>query len=105
MKDFLKTNRIIIEEVDEDEIVEEEDLAAMKASEVKDQNSDKISVVFEYKYGIEDEEITETSEIDISLGRNSQGNLVVSLERVGGNLLYYKKIVRALRNKFSYCLA
>jgi hypothetical protein len=30
--------------------------------------------------------------------------LVISLERVGGNQLYFKKIVRALKNKFSYCL-
>lgn len=105
LKEFLKNNRVIIEEVNEDEIIDEEDLAAMKATEIKDQNADKISVVFEYKYGIEGEEITETSEVDISLGRNSENNLVISLERVGGNQLYYKKIVRALRNKFSYCLA
>jgi len=52
LKEFLKNNRVVIEEVNEDEIIDEEDLAAMKASEIKDQNADKISVVFEYKYGI-----------------------------------------------------
>jgi hypothetical protein len=42
LKEFLKNNRVVIEEVNEDEIIDEEDLAAMKASEIKDQNADKV---------------------------------------------------------------
>ena len=42
LKEFLKNDKIIIEEINEDEIIDEEDLAFMKASEVKDQNSDKV---------------------------------------------------------------
>lgn len=73
-------------------------------SKVTDDESEKIFADFEYVYGTEDEEITETVGVSIHMGTESNGKLVVHFERESGNVLYYKKIVNELRSKFAYAI-
>lgn len=65
----------------------------MKVSKVTDKEEDKINAEFSYTYGIEDDEITENVNVDISLGKNAKGELVIHFERECGQALYFKKIV------------
>ena len=46
-----------------------------------DDESEKIFADFEYVYGTEDEEITETVGVSIHMGTESSGKLVVHFER------------------------
>lgn len=73
-------------------------------SKITDNESDKICVDFEYIYGTEDEEVTETVSVTINLGRTENGKLVLHTERESGNILYFKKILNQLRNNFSYAI-
>ena len=43
LKEFLKNNKVIIEQVNEDDIVDEDDLDAMTATEIKDCGEDKVN--------------------------------------------------------------
>lgn len=38
-------------------------------------------------------------EVEIELGQNSNGALVLKFERIDGNLLYYKKLLNEIRRK------
>lgn len=76
----------------------------MKVTKVSDDESDKINVELSYTYGIDDDEITETVEMSITLGKNDKGNLVLHFERLAGQQLYFKKIVGEIKSKFAYAI-
>lgn len=102
IKDTLKNLKIQVEE--DSETVEVDDSNLFKVTKITDDESDKIFVGFEYGYGTEDEEITETVGVAIHMGTESNGKLVLHFERESGNVLYYKKILNEVRSKFAYAI-
>lgn len=100
IKDTLKNFSLAVEE--DTESLEEDESNLMKVSKVTDDENDKINAEFSYTYGIDDDEITENVNLGISFGKDSNGKLVIHFEREGGQLLYFKKIVSELKNKFTY---
>lgn len=103
IKDTLKNLKVQVEEEDE-ETVEVDDSNLLKVSKITDDESNKIAVDFEYIYGTEEDEVTETVSVSINLGRSESGRLVLHVERESGNVLYFKKILNQLKNSFSYAI-
>ncbi len=84
--------------------MEKDESNFIKVTKVTDEESNKIFVDFEYVYGTEDEEITESVGMSIHMGTETSGKLVLHFERENGNVLYYKKILNELRSKFAYAI-
>ena len=61
-----------------------------------------MNVVYTYSYEVDDDTFEENVEIEFTFGKNHDGRLLVHFERVDGNLLYYKKVIRDIQTK---CLA
>ena len=61
-----------------------------------------MNVVFSYSYEVDEEQFTENVEVEVQLGLTSNNELLLSFERMEGNVLYYKKALGELRKA---CLA
>lgn len=71
----------------------------LKVSKITDKNENMISVVYSYKYEIDEQEFEQNVEFDVEIGVTKDQKVILRLERVDGNQLYYKKIVKDIKNK------
>ena len=101
IKDTLRNLKIQVEDDTEND---EDESNLFKVSKVTDDEADKIFADFEYVYGTEDEEFTESVGVAIHMGTESTGKLVLHFESESGNVLDYKKILHELRSKFAYAI-
>ena len=101
LREFLKTKKVEIEE--EGEVIGEE-VAALTAVKVDVTKDGKVQVRYEYGFEVEGEKAVESVELVITVGKFDE-QLLLSFEPLSGNRLYYKKIVKEVKQLYANCLA
>lgn len=71
----------------------------LKFSQIIDNGSDRLGVVYTYSFEIEEEQFEGRVEFEVQLGETAEKELLIKFERVEGETLYYKKIVQEIRQK------
>jgi len=102
LKDKLANVEISLTDQDEEEKEIGDETDVLKVSKIADEGKDKINVVFSYSYDVGEEQFTDNVEVEIQMGLTAKKELLLSFNRVDGNLLYYKKALSQLRQT---CLA
>jgi len=99
LKNFLKDQEIKLVDVSEEEEIIGDETDILKVSKIEDGKDNKIFVTYAYTFQIEEETIQEKVEIEIEIGKTEDNNLIFKFERIDGNLLYFKKIMKEIRSK------
>lgn len=79
-------------------------MAALTAVQVDVSKDGKVHARYEHGFEVEGEKMVESVELAITLGRLEE-KLLVSFEPLSGNRLYYKKIVKEVKQLYASCLA